>query len=70
MLGLFFYDISAIVWIVELAKIPLSIAYPMVGLSYVMVVILSAFFLNEQLNNMKIFGLILIVPGVYTISRS
>ncbi|MEI2395819.1 SMR family transporter [Paenibacillus phytohabitans] len=70
LLGLFLYGISALLWIVAISKIPLSVAYPMVGFSYVLVFAMSILFLNEQISMVKILGLILIIFGVITISRS
>ncbi|MEK8131065.1 EamA family transporter [Paenibacillus filicis] len=69
-IGFLFYGVSAVIWVVAISKIPLSIAYPMVGFSYVIVVALSVLFLNEQISLIKIIGLLLIISGVITISKS
>ncbi|WP_346010338.1 EamA family transporter [Paenibacillus sp. SYP-B3998] len=68
--GLLMYGLSTIVWIVALSRIQLSIAYPLVSLSYIIVVILSYFIFNEPLSLQKILGLVFIIIGVIFIARS
>lgn len=55
--------LSAISWMVALSKMPLSTAYPLCSLSFVLVLILSNLFLHEPLNLYKILGVSLIVLG-------
>jgi multidrug transporter EmrE-like cation transporter len=68
--GLLLYGISTIVWIVALSRTQLSIAYPMVSLSYIIVVIASYFIFSEPLNLQKILGLVFIMIGVVFIAKS
>lgn len=56
MVGLFFYVISAFLWILVLSKVKLSVAYPMLSISYFLVVILSSTVLKERVN-WKLAGL-------------
>lgn len=65
LLGLGLYVISTLFWIVVLSKVRLSVAYPLISMSYILVVVLSACMLHEQVN--WIFagaGLALISIGV------
>lgn len=65
LLGLGLYVVSTLFWIVVLSKVRLSVAYPLISMSYVLVVILSACMLHEHVN--WIFagtGLALISIGV------
>jgi len=62
--GLFLYALSAVIWIRILRQVNLSLAYPMMSLSYVAVVILSALLLNEKVSAITIIGLIFITIGV------
>jgi|SRR3990167_10234573 len=64
-LGFVVYGISAILWLFVLQKFPLSVAYPALSLTYVVVVILSVFLLKEPINSFKIAGMLLIILGVY-----
>jgi drug/metabolite transporter (DMT)-like permease len=69
--GLSFYFVSAVVWLVVLSRVPLSIAYPLVGFSYVIVMLASRTLLNEPpISAVRWFGAILISLGVVLISRS
>jgi len=62
--GLMIYAFSAVTWIIILSRVNLSFAYPMISLSYVIVVILSAVLLRERVPLITIPGLILICIGV------
>lgn len=70
LIGFFLYAIGSILWLFIIKKLPISIAYPSVSLSYVIVVILSYFFFREQINATKIFGIILIFIGIIFLFRS
>lgn len=63
--GFLCYGLSSVLWLMILRKVPLSTAYPMISMSYVLVVLLSALILHEKPNWLTtIPGLILIVTGV------
>jgi drug/metabolite transporter (DMT)-like permease len=63
--GLFLYVISAFLWILVLSKVRLSVAYPMLSISYFLVVILSATVLKERVNwKLAGLGLFFITAGV------
>ncbi len=67
--GLFLYVISAAIWLVVLSAVDLSFAYPFIGLTYVMVLILSRFILKEDVNLIRWAGALIITIGVVVISR-
>ena len=67
--GLFLYVISAAVWLVVLSAVDLSFAYPFIGFTYVMVLILSKFILKEEVNLIRWIGALIITIGVIVISR-
>lgn len=62
--GLVIYAFSAVIWILVLNQVRLSFAYPMISLSYVLVVVLSAIFLHERVPMITVGGLGLIAIGV------
>lgn len=68
--GFLLYALSAVVWIFALSRVPLSIAYPMVASSYVLVVFLSWLIFHEPVSVMRILGLAIIVAGVMIIANS
>lgn len=63
--GLVLYVIGTLIWILVLSRVKLSVAYPMMSMSYFLVVILSATVLRERVNwRLAIAGLLLISGGV------
>ncbi|MDI6689730.1 MAG: EamA family transporter [Actinomycetota bacterium] len=69
-LGLFLYVIAASIWLVVLSRVDLSFAYPMLGLSYVMVLIISSIFLRENVTALRWLGTFVICFGVFLITRT
>lgn len=69
-LGLCLYALSAVMWVLSISKVPLSYAYPMVAISYVVVFFMSALLFQEQISAMRITGLVIIVIGVFVIAKS
>ena len=68
-MGLAFYGISTVFWLVALSKIELSVAYPMLSIGYILLMILSYFLLNEAITIQKVIGTLLVVVGITLISR-
>jgi multidrug transporter EmrE-like cation transporter len=68
--GMMCYAVSVCVWLAALSKAPVSVAYPMLSLGYVVVAAVSALWLGESLTLMKAAGIGLICAGVLLVSRS
>ncbi|OGK09407.1 MAG: hypothetical protein A2Y63_02415 [Candidatus Riflebacteria bacterium RBG_13_59_9] len=67
-LGAFaFFAVSALLWIVALREAPLTVAYPMVALSYIIIFTGSYFLFAEPITWTKIAGALLIVAGIIII---
>lgn len=62
--GILLYAISAVFWLIVLSRIPLSVAYPIVAVGYVVVVFYSRFVFNEPVKWIAWVGLAFIVVGV------
>jgi drug/metabolite transporter (DMT)-like permease len=56
--------VAALSWMAAVSQLPLSRAYPFVGLSFVMVLLLSAVFFGEAVTPAKIAGVVLVVAGI------
>jgi multidrug transporter EmrE-like cation transporter len=69
-LGLLLFAASILVWLFVLAKVPVSIAYPMSSLGYVIATIAAVAILGETLDLRKVVGLSLIVAGVVCLSST
>ncbi|MDQ3023668.1 MAG: EamA family transporter [bacterium] len=62
------FFISALLWIFALRQVPLSVAYPMVALSYIVIFIGSAVLFNESVTWRHWSGAALIVSGIVLIN--
>ncbi|MCX8053127.1 MAG: hypothetical protein N3B12_04915 [Armatimonadetes bacterium] len=64
-LGLALYVISTFFWLTAISRVRLSVAYPLISLSYPLVVVLSATMLGEPVRwTYTIAGLVFISAGV------
>jgi uncharacterized membrane protein len=61
--------IASLTWMAALTKFQLSYAYPFMSLSFLVVLLLSYFFLNEVMTIQKIIGIVLIMIGLVIASR-
>ena len=61
--GLFAAFLASLAWIAAMTKFDLSYAYPFVSLNFILVVLLSGYFLGESITVQKILGTILIIVG-------
>lgn len=68
--GMVCYAASVCVWLAALSKAPVSTAYPMLSLGYVVVAGVSVLWLGETLSSAKVLGIALICVGVVLVSRS
>ncbi len=70
LLGLIIYGLSVAMWLWVLSKVELSVAYPFVGVSFLVTMAFGAFLLNESVTPMRIVGTILIASGCVLVGRS
>lgn len=68
--GLSLYVLSAGLWIFALSLAPLSLVYPLLGLSYVGVTLAAVVFLRERFAPVQWLGLVTIVVGVMMVAAS
>jgi multidrug transporter EmrE-like cation transporter len=68
--GMLCYAASICVWVAALSKAPVSTAYPMLSLGYVVVAFASVLWLGETLTPAKVLGIALICAGVVLVSRN
>jgi drug/metabolite transporter (DMT)-like permease len=69
-IGLMLFGVSALFWLVVLSRLPLSVAYPVVGVSYVIVVALSRFMLHEHVPSLRWVGAVVVAIGIGIIGIS
>ncbi len=68
--GLACYVVSVVVWIVALSRVPVSVAYPMLSIGYVVNAIAAWYLLGEAVTPMRLVGIGIIVLGVFIVARS
>jgi len=61
---------AAVAYILALQRLELSKAYPMVSLSFVLVLMFSVLLFNEPLTAAKVAGVLLIVSGLFVGSQT
>jgi drug/metabolite transporter (DMT)-like permease len=64
------YGLSVIVWIVGLSRVPVSQAYPMLSLGYVLNIGLAWWLFGEVPNAQRVAGVAVIIVGVVLVARS
>src|SRR6185295_1822806 len=68
--GLACYGISVLLWLGALSRVPVSIAYPMLSIGYVVNAFAAAILFGEALTVAKMSGIVLIVAGVLVLARA
>jgi multidrug transporter EmrE-like cation transporter len=70
MVGFALYGVSSILWLDVLSKLEFSLAFPMVGLTYVFTLLIGRFFFGETIGWERMLGVALIIGGVFFLARS
>lgn len=68
--GFLCYGLSSVLWLDVLSKLDFSLAFPMVGLTYVFTLLIGRFFFGEAFGWERIVGVVLIVSGIFFLIRS
>jgi multidrug transporter EmrE-like cation transporter len=68
--GLACYVVSVVVWLVGLSRVPVSIAYPMLSIGYVINAVAAYYLLGEAVTTMRFVGIGIIILGVFIVARS
>ena len=69
-IGLILFGVSALFWLVVLSRVPLSVAYPFVGVSYILIVAFSRLFLHEHVPALRWIGVIVVALGIAIVGLS
>ena len=68
--GLACYGVSVIVWIMALSRVPVSVAYPLLSIGYIVNAIAAWYLFGESLGAQKLVGIAFIIAGVWLVARS
>jgi multidrug transporter EmrE-like cation transporter len=69
-LALVAYGTSLVVWIIGLSRVPVSQAYPVLSVGYVIAALAAWTLLGETMSLSRWLGIVVIMSGVWLISRS
>ena len=69
-LGTACYGVSVIVWILGLSRVPVSIAYPILSIGYVINAMAAWALFGEQVGVLRWTGIAFILIGVWLVARS
>lgn len=69
-LGLGLYGLGAMLWLFVLGRAPLSLAYPFVGLGFILTMLAGAMVLGESVGPARIAGTLCIALGCVLVARS
>lgn len=68
--GILCYFLSTVLGLLVLSRVDVGVSYPLTSIGYILVAFLGAFFFGEALTYQRIAGIIVIIIGVYLVSRS
>ena len=68
--GLACYVVSVVVWILALSRVPVSVAYPMLSVGYVVNALAAWMLFGESITAQKMIGIAVIMVGVFLVARS
>ena len=68
--GMACYVVSVAVWIMGLSRVPVSVAYPMLSIGYVINALAAWWLFGEQIGAQKIAGIAFIILGVWLVART
>lgn len=68
--GFILYGLSSVIWLDVLSKLDFSLAFPMVGLTYVFTLLIGRFFFGETIGWERVLGVAFILFGVFFLVRS
>lgn len=69
LLGFACYAISIVVWIAALSRVPVTVAYPMLSIGYIVNALIARVWLGETLSASGWSGIALICVGVWLVAR-
>ena len=68
--GLGCYVVSVVVWVLALSRVPVSVAYPMLSVGYIVNAFAAWMLFGESLAAQKLIGIGFIIVGVFLVARS
>nr|WP_255654544.1 EamA family transporter [Cohnella sp. REN36] len=67
--GLLLYGVATLIWFKLLSSVQFSVLYPLQSIAYIVAMIAAWYFFDENISWTKIIGALIILIGVYIISK-
>lgn len=68
--GFMIYALGAVIWLMVLARLDVSVAYPFVALGFLMTMALGCMMFGEPLTLRKVLGTLVVGLGVYLVATT
>jgi drug/metabolite transporter (DMT)-like permease len=68
--GVLCYMVSLLVWIMGLSRVPVTVAYPMLSLGYVINAVAAYYLFGESITVTRWLGIGFIILGVWLVAKS
>lgn len=68
--GVAAYVVSMLIWLLVLSRMEVGYAYPMISLGYIVNAVAGHYLFQENLSVTRIAGILVIILGVFLVSRS
>ena len=69
LVGLALYGAATVCYLIAIRRIPLSVAFPSISLSYIVVLLIGGIVFGEAVTTGKVAGIVLIGAGVWVLNR-
>lgn len=70
LLGIVAYVLSMLVWLLVLSRLDVTVAYPLTSIAFVFTAFAGAFFFNEPITMVRLTGIVVIIGGIYLLTRT
>ena len=68
--GLLAYVFSMILWLLVLSRLDVTVAYPLTSIAFIFTAIAGAWFFNEPITMVRLTGIVVIIGGIYLLTRA
>lgn len=68
--GLASYVVSVAVWLLVLSRVEVGFAYPMLSVGYIVNAVAGHYLFQENLSLTRVGGILVIIAGVFLVTRS
>lgn len=68
--GISLYVLSVVVWLLVLSRVEVSFAYPLLSVGYIVNAVAAYYLFAEDLSLTRVSGILVVVAGVYLITRT